>query len=191
MGSYVFTEATCLSSVALSKNCQTTENRTFEKCKALQTIVIPDGVKNIKNGAFEGCNGLKRIYMAATVETLGASAFERCGNLTDVYCYGVNPPTQEGWYKKDILEVFLNSYVDYSTVHVPETALDSYQRIHPWSDFGNIVALTNDETAITPVTAKSSAMRYVTLNGRQNVLLQKGINIVRQSDGTVRKLLKK
>ena len=191
MGSYVFTEDTCLSSVALSKNCQTIENRTFEKCKALQTIVIPDGVKNIKNGAFEGCNGLKRIYMAATVETLGASAFERCGNLTDVYCYGVNPPTQEGWYKKDILEVFLNSYVDYSTVHVPETALDSYQRIHPWSDFGNIVALTNDETAITPVTAKSSAMRYVTLNGRQNVLLQKGINIVRQSDGTVRKLLKK
>lgn len=189
MGGYVFVEDTSLVSVSLSRNCPVIDAGTFQECKALQTIVIPDGVKHIAGSAFRNCSGLKRVYLSASVEKLSAGAFTQCGNLTDVYCYGTTPATQEGFYRKDVLEVFLNSYVDYSTLHVPESAIDSYRSIHPWSEFGKITALTADDTAVEPIpTVEHQPSKFYTLGGMTTAKPTRGITIVKQADGKVKKI---
>ena len=67
-------------------------------------------------------------------------------------------------------------------------------RTTPWSDFGNIVPLTDDEIdAVEGVQAAGVAAetdRY-DLQGHRTTMPQRGINIIRMSDGTVRKVLVK
>ena len=64
--------------------------------------------------------------------------------------------------------------------------------MNPWSYFGSIVPLT-DEDAIEDVKASmgvTETARY-DLNGRKQTTPQRGINIIRFSDGTTRKVIVK
>ena len=81
-----------------------------------------------------------------------------------------------------------------TTLHVPASALEAYQTRWPWSGFGNIVPLTDDEIdAVEDVQAAGVAAEAdrFDLQGHMIAGPQKGINIIRYSDGTVRKVLVK
>ena len=43
---------------------------------------------------------------------------------------------------------FDGSPISTATLHVPAVSLEAYKATAPWSGFGTIVALTNEETAI-------------------------------------------
>ena len=75
---------------------------------------------------------------------------------------------------------------------MPAASVEKYQTTWPWSDFGTIVALT-DEDAIEEVKASKATaeMARYDLQGRQIAQPQKGINIIRYSDGTSKKVLVK
>ncbi|MBO7646122.1 MAG: hypothetical protein J6S52_03810 [Prevotella sp.] len=38
---------------------------------------------------------------------------------------------------------FSNSYIDYATLHVPESSISAYKETSPWSGFKDFVALPN------------------------------------------------
>ena len=70
--------------------------------------------------------------------------------------------------------------------------MEAYKTSQPWCDFGSIVPLT-DEDAIVNVkvsTVTSETTRF-DIQGRQINTLQKGINILRYSDGSTRKVMLK
>lgn len=72
---------------------------------------------------------------------------------------------------------------------VPASALEQYKTTYLWRSFKNIVALT-DEDAIVEVEVKNiTDSGYYDLNGRKLNKPKKGINIIRYSDGTTRKVL--
>ena len=44
--------------------------------------------------------------------------------------------------------MFSDSPVSSATLHVPEASLETYKTTSPWNEFGTIVALTDEETAV-------------------------------------------
>jgi len=128
--------------------------------------------------------GLASVTIAEGVTSIGGYAFSGCTGLTDVYCRAEEVPTTDN--------TFSNSSYRSATLHVPAASLEAYKTSQPWSDFGSIVPLT-DEDAIVNVkasTVTSETTRF-DIQGRQINTLQKGINILRYSDGTTRKVMVK
>jgi hypothetical protein len=74
------------------------------------------------------------------VTSIGGHAFAGCSELTDVYCYAEEVPSTES-------NAFANSYVEYAILHVPDASIEDYKATTPWSSFGKIVALTEEEMA--------------------------------------------
>lgn len=104
------------------------------------------------------------------MNNIGNYAFYGCSNLADVYCYAENVPTTG----KDVFkEIPLAS----STLHVPKSSVDLYRNTEPWSGFGNIVALTDDDpTGIVKVGSENNMIHF-DLQGRMTTNPRNGIYI--------------
>ena len=126
--------------------------------------------------------------------SIGEDAFFECHNIKDLYCYAEEVP-------KTSKRAFTNSNIEQATLHVPASALEQYKSKAPWSRFGTIVALT-DEDAIAEVKSEKLKVNneeaiynlagQKIVNGQwSNGQMSSGINIIRMSDGTTRKVLVK
>ena len=78
------------------------------------------------------------VTIPNSVASIGGEAFAKCSNLENVYCYAEKVPSTYD-------SAFEGSYIEYSTLHVPGSALSSYQATAPWSGFGTIKALGGTE----------------------------------------------
>ena len=109
-------------------------------------IVKYDGaeysVTSIGEGTFYDCSSLTDITIPESVTSIGEYAFANCPELTDVFCYAESVPNTA-------TDAFDGSYPEYATLHVPESAVGRYKSITPWSNFGKIVPLTEEEAAIS------------------------------------------
>ena len=78
-------------------------------------------------------------------------------------------------------------------LHVPAASIDVYRTEEPWNGFGSIVALKDDpKTGITDVNQNNTTgKQYYSLDGKRMVTLQRGLNIVKLSNGTTRKVVVK
>ncbi|MDE7165691.1 MAG: hypothetical protein K2O17_01540, partial [Bacteroidaceae bacterium] len=83
------------------------------------------------------------------------------------------------------------SSVSSATLHVPAASLEAYSTIKPWSNFGQIVVIDEGD-GIEQLTSEYFTNSTVyDLNGRRTAKMQKGINLLRSTDGRVRKVLRK
>ena len=77
-----------------------------------------------------------------------------------------------------------------ATLYVPEASLDAYRTTRSWSDFGTILPITsvgiNYNTANKEVTIDA----VYDLDGKRSNGRSRGLNIIRMSDGTTRKVMK-
>lgn len=73
---------------------------------------------------------------------------------------------------------------------MPAASIDAYKAAAPWRDFKEIVALTDQEVSIdgTISDSKVEVARY-TIGGQRSSRQTKGLNIVRMSDGTTKKII--
>ena len=88
---------------------------------------------------------------------------------------------------------FSNNDLFNSTLHVPASALEDYRVANEWMSFGNIVALTDEEMTACVADMKIEGKDAVRYDLRGNRLLSptRGLNILRMSDGTMRKVMQK
>ena len=77
-----------------------------------------------------------------------------------MYCHAVTVPSTS-------TDAFHSSNIGQGTLHVPASALDSYRATAPWSEFGNIVALTDEETGVEQFTIDNAQMTIYDLHGRR------------------------
>ena len=136
---------------------------------------------------FSGCSDLISITIGDGINNIGQDAFRNCLYLADVYCYAKVPTTD--------INAFRDSGIEYVTLHVPASYIAGYKKTNPWSGFGEIVALTDDDpkpTGIGRTTTDASSMgeeNWYTLDGQRTEQPRKGVNIVKMSDGTVKKVV--
>ena len=80
------------------------------------------------------------VTIPNSVTSIWGYAFAECKQLENVYCYAEKVPSTKA-------DAFYESDIKSSTLHVPSSALSSYQATAPWSGFGTIKALGGTEPA--------------------------------------------
>ncbi len=85
------------------------------------------------------------------MERIAYGAFANCDELTDVYCYAEKVPSTNS-------DAYVDSYIEYATLHVPAASVEQYKATAPWSNFGTIVA--TDGTTPTPEKCATPTISY-------------------------------
>lgn len=160
---------------------------TFLGCSGLTSMTIPNSVTSIDSRVFEGCSNLITVIVGNGVNSIGVYAFSGCSSLKDFYCFVENIPTISYPEYKVFSEVNLSS----ATLHVPAASLEVYSITKPWSNFGQIVAIGEGDGIEQLVSENLKNPTSYDLNGRRAAKKQKGINILRNADGRVKKVLRK
>ena len=152
----------------------------FFGCSGLTSIILPSGVTEIGGYAFFGCSGLTSLTLPTGVTKIGYSAFSGCSGLTSIYVYAEKMP-------KLGTDMFNGCDAKKCTVYVPKGTYDDYW-LSEFGYFENIVEF--DPTGINNVITSNDAKelsRY-SLNGQRLSAPTKGLNIVKYSDGSVKKV---
>ena len=152
----------------------------FAYCSGLTSLTLPVGITSIGEFAFSGCSGLTSLTLPAGITSIGEYAFSDCSGLTSIYVYAEKVP-RIGRY------AFEGCASRKCTLYVPKGTYDNY-RLSELGYFENIVEF--DATGIDKTTTSTDVeevSRY-SLNGQRLVGPTKGLNIVKYSDGSVKKV---
>jgi len=153
---WLFAECTSLKDLSfLHTNIKEIGESAFMGCTGLKEIELPNGVQKIKDYAFGNCTEVKTIKLPASISEIKWYAFSSCKNLSDVYCYATYVPVAEE-------NVFFDSYIEYSTLYVPESAINYYKTSIPWSSFGTITTMSGE----TPQPQKCTTPTIAYTNGK-------------------------
>ena len=142
----------------------------FLYCTGLTSITIPNSVTSIRDGCFGGCSSLITINIGKGIEYIYSAAFANCYELADVYCYAEKlPETNKNAFNK--------SYIEYATLHVPESSIASYRNSDPWKGFGKIKAI-GEAPSIYKLTYMVDGIIYKTYD------IQEGASITPEEEPT-------
>lgn len=181
LGDYVFNGCSGLTSLTLPSSVTEIGEAAFLNCRGLTNFTIPSGVTKIGGAAFFCCYGLISLTIPSSVTAIGSEAFKHCSGLTSIYVYMEKLPETGS-------NLFLGCDEKNCTVYVPKGTGDAYF----WSSFGyfyNIVEF--DATGIDKVATSANVKevsRY-SANGQRLSAPAKGLNIVKYSDGSVKKVV--
>ena len=131
IGNYVFSGCSNLISLSIPSSVTSIGNNAFRGCSGLTSVTIPSSVKYIYDSAFEGCNNICKLIVGNGIRSIASRAFALCSNIEHVYCYAEVVPSTS-------TDAFEDSYINYATLHVPLSAIDSYKSVTPWSTFRTI-----------------------------------------------------
>ncbi len=152
----------------------------FGYCSGLTSVTIPESVTSIDDFAFQSCTGLTSVTIPNSVTRIGYFAFSDCSGLKEIKCLVEEPPV--------VNENSFNSVnVSNVTLYVPKESYQQYKEHTIWGKF-DIAIMTGIE--LTQGSAEGKKDVYDT-NGRRLQSAQRGINIIRYSDGSTKKVLMK
>ena len=180
IGESAFGDCSGLTSFTIPSSVTSISASAFRFCSGLTSLTLPSSITSINLGVFRGCSGLTSLTIPSSVTLIDDYAFAYCSGLTSIYVYPEKVPI----LRKD---TFSGCDAKNCTVYVPTGTYDDYCL----SDFGyfeNIVEF--DATGIDKVTTSNDAKelsRY-SVNGQRLSAPTKGLNIVKYSDGSVKKV---
>ena len=176
-----FYRNTSLRSVTITNRETEISENEFYGCTNLKEVKIGDGVTTIGNRAFSGCSSLDFFSFGSAVATIGQEAFSDCTAMTKLISKAATPPTCGSQSLDDINKWNCKLYV-------PTESLSQYQQADQWKEFFFI------EAGIKNVNGNNSNKATIKsrydLGGKQLSQPQKGLNILKMSDGTTRKVVR-
>ena len=181
IGEYAFYGCSGLTSLTIPSNVTSIGESAFHGCSGLTSLTIPSSVTSIGYCAFLGCSGLTSFTIPSSVTSIGWGAFCGCSGLTSIYVYTEKLPNMGS-------DVFDGCDAKKCTAYVPKGTYDDYW-LSEFGYFENIVEF--DPTGINNVITSNDAKelsRY-SVNGQRLSAPTKGLNLVKYSDGSVKKVV--
>ena len=169
-----------LTSLTIPSNVTYISSRAFSGCSSLKNITLPTRIFGIGDNAFYGCSNLNSLTLSYELREINEYAFCDCNGLTSIYVYADKVPKMRE-------DVFKGCDAKKCTIYVPKGTYGDY-RSSEFGYFENIVEF--DATGIDKTTTSTDAKevsRY-SVNGQRLVGPTKGLNIVKYSDGSVKKV---
>ena len=135
----------------------------------------------IGSRAFLGCSGLTSLTLPADITSIGDEAFQGCSGLTSIYVYAEKVPKIDS-------NAFKGFDAKKCTVYVPMGTRDDY-RLSEFGDyFENIVEFESTGIDKTTTSTDVEEVARYSVNGQRLSAPTKGLNIVKYSDGSVKKV---
>ena len=180
IGNEAFWGCSGLTSLNLPAGITKIGYRAFCGCSGLTSINLPAGITTIDDFTFEDCSGLTSLNLPSSLTQIDDWAFLRCSGLTSIYVYGESVP-------KVGYNVFIGCDAKKCILYVPKGTYDDYW-LSEFGYFENIVEFdATDIDKTTTSTDVKEVSRY-SVNGQRLVGPTKGLNIVKYSDGSVKKV---
>lgn len=159
-----------------------------------EKLIVDEGVKYITDHAFRNFKPLQYVDLPSTLINIGGWAFYDA-KIESLVCR-MPQPMEVPYYFIYYIKEFN------SKVYVPKALLDTYKttesywKIIPAENFYQIEGNVPESgilASVKPIESvgKATVKAIYTLNGTKVNSLQHGINIVKMSDGTVRKVINK
>lgn len=180
-----FYGCTSLASMTIPKSVTTIGYFAFAGCSLLLSVTIPKSLTAIGEGAFKDCGILTSITIPQYVTYIGEKAFSGCASLTSVISKMENPcPVDIGCFDDDVY--------NNSTLYVPNKSIDKYKSTDYWSKILHIEEgiPSGMETINRAEDGSSHELDRYDVRGNRLDTPQKGLNIIRMSDGTTKKVYK-
>ena len=164
------------------ENITTIGRTVFYDCPNLKTLVFGNGVTSIAGEAIKKCPLLETIKIGSGLKSIDDENIVRCEGLKDIYIFANTIPQRTN-QNYDKIYLFDKTPISTATLHVPASLVDSYKATAPWSGFGNVVPLTEDDSlsgvsVVNSDTSFNTATPVYNLSGQRLTVPQKGINIV-------------
>lgn len=159
-----------------------------------EKLIVDEGVKYITGHAFRSFKPLQYVDLPSTLINIGSFAFVDA-KIESLVCRMPQP--------MEVPYNFISFIKEFnSKVYVPKALLDTYKttktnwKIIPAENFYQIEGNVPESgilASVKPIESvgKATVKAIYTLNGTKVNSLQHGINIVKMSDGTVRKVMTK
>ena len=180
IGNSAFAYCSNLTSINLPDEISIIGNSAFSNCTNLTAIIIPKGLSFIEQNTFSRCSNLESIILPQNIDSIAWHAFWGCYNLKSITSLNPTPPIVEDGNEFPYTT---------ATLYVPTGSKEAYQAANFWKDFMNIVEIDDPDGISSSTMDELENTSIYDLNGRKLDKPQRGINIIRMSDGTSRKVL--
>jgi hypothetical protein len=174
-----------LKKIVIPNSVTSIGRQAFQGCTQLESVTLSENLTEIPSQLFYDCTSLKKILFPKNITAIGAYVFMHCTSMEDVYCYGKVVP-------QTIASAFTSGPVLANmTLHVDKMLIEQYRSTEPWSLFGTIVPLTEEDMSVENIT-DSSDNKIVSIYNFQGHRIHSplhGLNIIRKADDTVRKVI--
>lgn len=178
---YAFSECEQLSDIEIPEGVTEILEYVFYKCASLTNVNIPENVTSLRF-TFQGCTSLTSVnFLGKSPLPLNKygflNTFKDCPNLQAIRFFSPTPP---------ITSIYPEIRIDV-IVYIPKGSMSAYSATR-WCNY-NLVEF--DATDIdTPIrTDKAGARGHYSIDGKRLSAPQQGLNIIREADGTTKKIL--
>ena len=160
---------------------------------------VPENITAIGEAAFQYCTDLTSLKIPTNVTSLGRGILDHCGKLETVYVYYQEPiaitedvfQTYDYEFDFNTNEWITNYTFTDAKLYVPKGTKAKYEAADGWKNFKEIIEMDGETGIDNIMNTEQSAIDYYNLNGHKTSTPNKGLNIIKMSDGTVRKVVVK
>ncbi len=179
---YAFTECDAVKSFKTSPNLKEIKEAGIQWMAKLDTIILNEGLQTIGRIGLAGNVNIRSLTIPSTVTSVGKEFVRSNINMKDLIMLPATPPATSG----DVTET--KRYAS-TTLHVLAGSVEAYKAHAIWGKFTNIVGDAhqgvNAESVDEPVVIEI----YDITGRRLREMVPGAVNILRMSDGTVRKVM--
>ena len=187
IGDYAFGSCDALTSVTIPNSVTSIGDYAFGSCDALTSVTIPNSVTSIGDYAFNWCTNLTSVTIGNSVTSIGGWAFFLCESLTSVtipnsvtsigqatflYCSNLKKVICEAIEVPELLggDVFYIMPLSEATLYVPAQSLDDYKAAEQWKEFGKILPIEENPSAVDNVDASTRGTCKLLRDGQLLIL---------------------
>lgn len=154
-------------------------------------LIIPNNIEYIGKYAFYICDDLEKLTIGSSVKSMDVTNFLCSYKLTSIVSLAVTPPNPSR--EDDLYDSYFPYVLETATLTVPKGSLEAYKNNSYWGKFFNIIEAGDNPSGISSVTDNGSnePASVYSIDGSRIQTMQRGINIIRMQDGSVKKVLKK